>query len=222
MGGAAPDPVPPWTGTRCTRAEVHEVYPVVYRTAATRPSASAPSGGPPCPSLRRCVIRTNRDSEQYLVPPGEKVCYGRWEMNHRIAISAATVRRTNARVLRHLLLVVATLILCSIGIGCNQPGPDTPSTNYSATVEAMLPTADPTVPPTPTPTPTSIPPTDTPAPTFTPRPRPTYTPWPTPTKATTEDRQPAIPFNAQMLDGSEFSLPDAFGSPTLLAFFAPW
>jgi hypothetical protein len=66
------------------------------------------------------------------------------------------------------------------------------------------------------------PPTDMPAPTYTPRPQPTYTPWPTPTKATTEDRQPAIPFNAQMLGGSEFSLQEAYGSPTLLAFWAPW
>lgn len=150
------------------------------------------------------------------------MCYVRWDMNRRIAIAATAVRRANAGASRALLFAAVALVWCAMVIGCNQTPAETPSTDYSATVEAMLPTADPTVPPTPTLSPTSIPPSDTPAPTFTPRPRPTYTPWPTPTKATTEDRQPAIPFNAQMLDGSEFSLPDAYGSPTLLAFFAPW
>ena len=143
-------------------------------------------------------------------------------MNRRIAIAPAVVREPNSRLLVRLAFVVAALVLCAVGIGCSQTPGETPPTDYGATVEAMLPTAEPTAPPTPTLTPTSAPPTETPAPTFTPRPRPTYTPWPTPTKATTEDRQPAIPFNAQTLDGSEFSLQDGFGSPTLLAFWAPW
>ena len=104
-------------------------------------------------------------------------------------------------------------------VACGQRPAETPQSNYGATVEALLPTAEPTAPPTQTPVPSH---TDSPAPTYTPRPQPTYTPWPTPTKATTEDREPAIPFNAQMLDGSSFSLPDAYGSPTLLAFWAPW
>ncbi len=129
---------------------------------------------------------------------------------------------TNSRRMLRIALAVAVVALCAATIGCNQTATDTPAGDYGATVEALLPTAEPTAPPTLTPTPSPVPATDTPAPTYTPRPRPTYTPWPTPTEATTEDRQPAIPFNAQMLDGSEFSLPDSYGTPTLLAFWAPW
>lgn len=143
-------------------------------------------------------------------------------MNHRTPVTPNIARRVNRRFLQRLIFVIAALALCAATLGCGQTPAETQAGDYGATVEALLPTADPTVPPTPTLAPTSIPPTDTPAPTYTPRPRPTYTPWPTPTKATTEDRQPAIPFNARMLDGSEFSLPDAYGSPTLLAFWAPW
>ena len=150
------------------------------------------------------------------------MCYGRWDMNHQTAIANAFAQHANNNPLRRVLFVVGALILCAAVLGCNQTREETPASNYGATVEALLPTADPTVPPTPTLVPTPVTPTDTPAPTYTPRPQPTYTPWPTPTKATTEDRQPAIPFNAKMLDGSEFSLPDGFGSPTLLAFWAPW
>ena len=139
-------------------------------------------------------------------------------MNRRMPTATNRARRVNRRFLQRLAVVVAALALCAAAIGCGQTPAATPAGDYSATVEALLPTADPTVPPTAT----STPPTDTPAPTYTPRPRPSYTPWPTPTRATTENRQPAIPFNAQMLDGSEFSLPDSYGSPTLLAFFAPW
>lgn len=120
---------------------------------------------------------------------------------------------------KSLALALAAAALCIVLIGCGEQGAENPHSNYGATVEALLPTAQPTVPPTPTAT---LSPTDTPAPTYTPRPQPTYTPWPTPTKATTEERQPAIPFNAMMLDGSSFALPDAYGSPTLLAFWAPW
>ena len=139
-----------------------------------------------------------------------------------MSVAAMIVKSANSHFLQPLVFVAVALTLCAATLGCNQTPGETPAGDYGATVEALLPTADPTVPPTPTTPPTAIPPTDTPAPTFTPRPRPTYTPWPTPTRATTEDRRPAIPFNAQMLDGSEFSLPDAYGSPTLLAFFAPW
>ena len=120
--------------------------------------------------------------------------------------------------LLRIALLVAVLAVCVALVACEQTATEAPDSDYGATVEALLPTADPTAPPTPTP----APPTDMPAPTYTPRPQPTYTPWPTPTKATTEDRQPAIPFNAQMLGGSEFSLQEAYGSPTLLAFWAPW
>lgn len=151
-----------------------------------------------------------------------KVCYGRCAMYLRIAITLGVARRATGYLPQHLVFVVLAVAVCATLLGCNRTTVVTPSTDYSATVEALLPTAEPMVPPTPTPAATSDPSIDTPAPTFTPRPRPTYTPWPTPTKATTEDRQPAIPFNAQMLDGTEFSLPDSYGSPTLLAFFAPW
>ena len=142
-------------------------------------------------------------------------------MNRRMHITPAILGRTNNQALHRLILVVILLAICATLIGCNRTLAEDTSRDYGATVEALLPTADPTAPP-PTLTATAIPPTDTPAPTYTPRPQPTYTPWPTPTRATTEDRQPAIPFNAQLLDGSEFSLPDAYGSPTLLAFWAPW
>ncbi len=143
-------------------------------------------------------------------------------MNHRTSATLNIAGRVNRRFLQRLMFVVSALALCAATIGCNQTPVETKAGDYSATVEALLPTADPTIPPTPALTPTLAPPTDTPAPTYTPRPQPTYTPWPAPTRATTEDRQPAILFNAQMLDGSEFSLPDAYGSPTLLAFWAPW
>ncbi len=143
-------------------------------------------------------------------------------MNRCMPIAPAILRREHSHLLRSLAFAVFALALCAATLGCNQTPDETPARDYGATVEALLPTADPTAPPTLTPLPSSAPLTDTPAPTYTPRPQPTYTPWPTPTKATTENRQPAIPFNAQMLDGSEFSLPDGFGSPTLLAFWAPW
>ena len=155
-------------------------------------------------------------------PALRKVCYGRQAMNHRMPVVPAIVRREYRHLLRSLAFAVFALALSAATLGCNQTPGETQTGDYGATVEALLPTADPTAPPTPTALPTSVPPTDAPAPTYTPRPQPTYTPWPTPTKATAEDRRPAIPFNAQMLNGSEFSLQDGFGSPTLLAFFAPW
>ena len=143
-------------------------------------------------------------------------------MNRCTLIAPAIARREYSHLLRSLAFAVLALALCVTTLACNQTAGAIQSSDYGATVEALLPTTDPTIPPTPTSTQTSAPPTDTPAPTYTPRPQPSYTPWPTPTKATKEDRQRATPFNAQMLDGSEFSLPDAYGSPTLLAFWAPW
>lgn len=155
---------------------------------------------------------------------GRKVCYVRKDMYRRITVKTAVTRIAARCFLERVPFVVAALALCMVLAACSQSSVATPESDYGATVEAILPTAEPTLPPTATlpPTPTSIPPTDTPAPTYTPRPQPTYTPRPTPTPATTEERQPAIPFNAQMLDGSEFALADGYGSPTLLAFWAPW
>ena len=143
-------------------------------------------------------------------------------MNYWTSVTPNFARRMNRSFLKRFMFVVAALAVCVAILGCGQPPAQPAAGDYGATVEALLPTADPTAPPTPTLAPTSAPPTDTPAPTYTPRPQPTYTPWPTPTRATAENRRPAIPFNAQMLDGSEFSLPEAYGSPTLLAFWAPW
>ena len=137
-------------------------------------------------------------------------------------IKLAIVRREYCHLLRSLVFAVFALALCAATLGCNQTPGETVTHDYSATVEALLPTADPTIPPMSTPTQTSAQSADTPAPTYTPAPQPTYTPWPKPTKATVESRQPAIPFDAQMLDGSEFSLSDVYGSPALLAFWAPW
>ena len=117
-------------------------------------------------------------------------------------------------------LVFVAVVFCVALTACSQAPAAAPEVDYSATIEALLPTAEPTAPPAPTAT--TEPPAATPAPTYTPRPQPTYTPWPTPTRASTEDRQPAIPFTAHMLDGSTYSLPDSYGSPTLLAFWAPW
>ena len=141
-------------------------------------------------------------------------------MNLRIPFSLAAARGMNGRQMVRMTLVVAAVALLAATVGCSQNASDAPAGDYGATVEALLPTAEPTLPPTLTPTP--VPPTDTPAPTNTPRPQPTYTPRPAPTLPTTESRHPAISFDAQMLDGSEFSLPDSYGSPTLLAFWAPW
>ena len=68
--------------------------------------------------------------------------------------------------------------------------------------------------------------TPLPRPTYTPRARPTYTPHPTPTRRATAGeaggREAATPFAAYLLDGSQLALADTLGSPTLLAFWAPW
>ena len=121
------------------------------------------------------------------------------------------------------------LALGVILVGCAAPAEQSATPDYPATIQFLLPTAEPTVPPTPTamPTPesstaTSLP-TDTPAPTATLR--PTYTPRPLPAPAESSgsgEREPAIPFHAHLLDGGELALPETFGTPTLLAFWAPW
>lgn len=174
------------------------------------------------PGVRGTVSTTGQPRQPAIsmmtCPHCEKVCYGRRAMSPCTSIA----RREYRHLLRNLTFAVFALALWAATLGCNQTPGETPNGDYGATVEALLPTADPTILPTPTRLPTSAPPTDTPAPTYTPRPQPTYTPWPSPTKATIENRQPAIPFNAQLLDGSEFSLPDGYGTPTLLAFWAPW
>ena len=61
----------------------------------------------------------------------------------------------------------------------------------------------------------------TPMPTLTPA-RPTYTPRPAPTRLGDGERQAAPAFQAVTLDGSAVYLEDLLGTPTLLAFWAPW
>ena len=89
---------------------------------------------------------------------------------------------------------------------------------------------DPTLPPAATATMAAATPADgdtasspdTPAaPVFTPA-RPTYTPRPAPTRLGDGERQAAPAFQAVTLDGSAVYLEDLLGTPTLLAFWAPW
>ncbi len=119
------------------------------------------------------------------------------------------------------LAIVA--MLGGLLLGCTSPSSGAPAViDHGATVDAMLPTAAPTEPPTAMADPTVMP-TDTPAPpTYTPRPRPTYTPRPVPTREGDGERIAATPFQAELLDGTEITLSETFGTPTLLAFWAPW
>ena len=117
---------------------------------------------------------------------------------------------------RATLVVVVTLGGLLLGCATSPAAPGTDA-DHNATVQALLPTAEPTDPPTATTTP--IP---TAAPTDTPRPQPTYTPRPAPTQEGDGERRAAIPFQAELLDGTEIALADTFGTPTLLAFWAPW
>ena len=125
-------------------------------------------------------------------------------------------------------LLALVLAVSVIMVGCAAPIDEPESLDYEATVQLLLPTAEPTEPPTPTATLTPQSPTDTPSPTYTPRatpteaPRPTYTPRPAPTQVGSGEREPSIPFQARLLDGADLALPDTVGSPTLLAFWAPW
>ena len=143
------------------------------------------------------------------------------------------------------ILAIAALA-CLLVAGCTAPPPA--PVDSSATVEALLPTMD---PPTPAATETepavaatdstpgdpastdaapmnaASPPlptaTDAPAsPTYTPRPPPTYTPRPAPESAADGERPPAILFQAELVDGTVLDLADTYGTPTLLAFWAPW
>ena len=117
-------------------------------------------------------------------------------------------------------VLAVSILLLGCGTSDSQPAPP----DYQATVQLLLPTAEPTEPPTPTvkPTDTVPPPTYTPIPTLTATARPTYTPRPSPTQVGAGERQPAITFQARLLDGTDLTLPDTFGTPTLLAFWAPW
>lgn len=110
-------------------------------------------------------------------------------------------------------------------LGCTAlPNRAAGAPDHAATVDALLPTAEPAEP-TVAPTmadPTTAPTDPPPPPTYTPRPPPTYTPRPAPTPESDGERTVAIPFQAELLDGSKITLSDTFGSPTLLAFWAHW
>lgn len=153
-------------------------------------------------------------------------------------------------VLRNILrfgpgvLGAAAGVLLLAGVSCATPEPGAGGgvgvgpPDYAATVNALAPTWDPTATPLPTaaapPTETATPPsatpqpTDTaaptPQPTYTPRPRPTYTPHPLPDAGiAAAERAPGLFFEGILLDGSEFNMEEAtLGTPTLLAFWAPW
>lgn len=120
--------------------------------------------------------------------------------------------------IRSLVLTLVAAICVSASLfACAAPASDGPDAEYAATVEVLLPTSAPA-----SRSDTAIPPTDTLEPTYTPRPLPTYTPRPVPLPAGERERAAAVPFQAQTLDGSMLSLPDTYGTPTLLAFWAPW
>ena len=132
-------------------------------------------------------------------------------------------------VLAFALKAGLALTVLALVLGCAAPTGQPPAPDYEATVQLLLPTAEPTEPPTPTvaPTPTESsapppPPTYTPRPMPTDAPQPTYTPRPVPTQMGSGEREPSIPFQARLLDGTDLSLPDTAGTPTLLAFWAHW
>ena len=142
------------------------------------------------------------------------------------------------------VLGAAAGVLLLAGLGCATPEPGADRgvgggpPDYAATVDALAPTWEPTATPLPTatapPTETATPPTaqpqptdtasPTPLPTYTPRPRPTYTPHPLPDDGiAAAERAPGLFFEGTLLDGSEFNMEEAtLGTPTLLAFWAPW
>ena len=135
------------------------------------------------------------------------------------------------RSLAPILTLLAAICVSAALLACAAPSSNAPDAEYAATVQALLPTSAPAsrsdtaVPPTTasaTPTDTPMPVTDALEPTYTPRPLPTYTPRPVPLPAGERERAAAVPFQAQTLDGSTLSLPDTYGTPTLLAFWAPW
>ena len=132
--------------------------------------------------------------------------------------------------------VCAVACLSLLLVACAAPSANQPDPEYSATVPALVPTYEAvsqstsesatSIPPTvasASPTDTAVPPTDPPPPpTYTPRPLPTYTPRPAPVPVGDGGRSEGIPFQAQTLDGSVINLSDTHGTPTLLAFWAPW
>ena len=126
-----------------------------------------------------------------------------------------------------LLFVALLAVAGALLVGCAGPA-SSPGAVPGAPVWQ-----DPTLPPAATatavsPTDATASSTDTPAaPVFTPEPtltpaRPTYTPRPAPTRLGDGEREPAPPFQAVTLDGSAVYLEDLRGTPTLLAFWAPW
>ena len=116
-----------------------------------------------------------------------------------------------------VLTFVAAICVSASLLACAAPASDGPDAEYSATVEVLIPTSAPA-----SQSDSAVSPTNTPAPTYTPRPLPTYTPRPVPLPAGDQERAEAVPFQALTLDGSTLSLPDTYGTPTLLAFWAPW
>lgn len=164
----------------------------------------------------------------WRVPPvqaGVSVC--------NFVIGRASVSR--ARKFTAVLAIVALACFGSLVVACGASSTAQSDPEYGATVQALLPTLEAThaavaqnattTPPTQpstsqTDTPASV--ANPPSPTYTPRPLPTYTPRPTPPPAEASDRSRATPFHAMTLDGSELNLADTYGTPTLLAFWAPW
>ncbi len=142
--------------------------------------------------------------------------------------------RTTTSAIAILICALASVFLGGCAPNTAEPG----GSDHSATVQVLLPTSEnpaapsgdapAAIPPTDSPTlitatDTPIAATDTPAPaTYTPRPPPTYTPRPAPTREGDGEREEAVTFQAQLLDGSVLNLSDTLGTPTLLAFWAPW
>ena len=154
-------------------------------------------------------------------------------MRARITLTAGASGVAGRRRLVALALAALTALVVLLLSGCATTAREPAGIDHGATVSALLPTQHPKEPPpsatalaaTAIPPTTSAavnPPTIPPPPTYTPRPRPTYTPRPAPTPAGEGARQPAENFRARLLDGSELELSDTLGTPTLLAFWAPW
>ena len=111
-----------------------------------------------------------------------------------------------------LLSVALLAVAGALLVGC--AGPASPPRDGAVPAAPVW--QEPTLPPAATAT--TVPevlPTDTPA-------RPTYTPRPVPTRLGEGERQPAPAFQAVTLDGTSVYLEDLRGTPTLLAFWAPW
>ena len=141
--------------------------------------------------------------------------------------------------LRSLTALLLIAVVACLGVSlfaCAPQSTDRSDPEYAATVQALLPAPDPAqrpesqpvitvaaTDPSASPTDTPVPAAETPTPpTYTPRPLPTYTPRPVPLPAGETERSQAVPFQAQTLDGSVLTLSDTLGTPTLLAFWAPW